>query len=221
MIRVLMADDHPLLREGMKHLLAECGDIEFAGEVDNGADLIRKLRASSFDVILLDLFMPGKSGIELIKQMRNEFPKIAILVLSSHKEDIYAVRTLKAGASGYLCKDYAASGLVDAIRKVASGGSFISPTVAELMAREMRAAHADVLPHTLLSDREYQVFLLAATGHGSTDIASQLNLSIKTISTHKARIKEKTGLANTTDMVRYALKHKLIAADDDPALRAD
>jgi two-component system invasion response regulator UvrY len=214
MIRVLMADDHPLLREGLKHLLSDCSDIEFAGEVDNGFALLAKLRTESFDVVLLDLFMPGKSGIELIKQLKSEFPKLPVLVLSTHKEDIYAVRTLKAGAAGYLCKDYAASGLVDAIRKVASGGCFISPTVAELMAKEMQGSTQEVLPHTLLSDREYQVFLLTAAGQGTTEIAEQLNLSVKTVSTHKARIRDKTKLATTSDIVRYALKHKLIAEGD-------
>ena len=211
MIKVLMADDHPLLREGLKHILSDCHDIAFAGEVDNGFDLIAKVRTETFDVILLDMFMPGKSGIELIKQLKHEYPKLAILVLSTHKEDIYAVRTIRAGASGYLCKDYAASGLADAIRKVASGGCFISAEVAELMARDLHAKPQDVTPHTLLSDREYQVFLLIAAGEGSTDIAARLNLSVKTVSTHKARIKEKMKLDNTSDFVRYALKHHLIA----------
>jgi two-component system invasion response regulator UvrY len=210
MIRVLMADDHPLVREGLKHILSDCRDIEFAGEVDNGFDLITRARAGQYDVILLDMFMPGKSGIELITQLKNEQPKLPILVLSTHKEDMYALRTLKAGASGYLCKDYAASGLVDAIRKVAAGGCFISPAVAELMAKDLQEPMQDVAPHTLLSNREYQIFLLIASGEGSTDIADRLNLSIKTVSTHKTRIKSKMKLDNTADFVRYALKNKLI-----------
>ena len=214
MIKVLTADDHPLLREGLKHLLSDCRDITFAGEVDNGFALIEKLRSEEFDVVLLDLFMPGKSGIELIKQMKAEFPRLPILVLSTHKEDIYAVRVLKAGAAGYMCKDYAAAGLVDAIRKVASGGRFISPAVAELMAREIHSPREEALPHTLLSDREFQVFLLTASGLGTTEIAEQLNLSVKTVSTHKARIKTKTGLATASDIVRYTIKHKLSAEGD-------
>jgi two-component system invasion response regulator UvrY len=211
MIRVLMADDHPLLREGLKHILGDCHDIVFAGEVDNGFALIEKIRAEDFDVILLDMFMPGKSGIELIKQLKSERPKLPILVLSSHKEDIYAVRTLKAGASGYLCKDFAASGLVEAIRKVASGGCFISPTVAELMAHDLQSPTQDVTPHTLLSDREHQVFLLIASGKGVSDIAGQLNLSVKTVSTHKTRIQEKMKLANTAELIRYAIQQGLIS----------
>jgi DNA-binding NarL/FixJ family response regulator len=205
-----MADDHPLLREGLKHVLADCNDIEFAGEVENGFDLMNKVRSETFDVVLLDMFMPGRSGIELIKQIKSEYPKLPVLVLSTHKEDLYAVRTLKAGASGYLCKDYAATDLVTAIRKVATGGHFISPTVAELMARDLDTAAHEGAPHTLLSDREHQVFLLIAAGKGVGEIAEQLNLSVKTVSTHKARIKEKMKLANTAELIRYAIYHRLI-----------
>ncbi len=214
MIRVLMADDHPLVREGMKHLLSDCADIAFAAEVDNGIDLIAKVRAEPFDVILLDMFMPGKNGIELIKQLKSEYPRLPVLVLSTHKEDLYAVRTIKAGAAGYICKDYAAASLVEAIRKVAHGGCYISPTVAELMAKEMHVSRQEALPHTLLSDREYQVFLLTAEGKGSTDIATLLNLSVKTVSTHKARIRDKMKLANTSEMLRYAIAHGLLAHND-------
>jgi len=216
MIRVFIADDHPLVKAGLKHLLLDCQDIEFAGEVDNGFELLAKVRNDSFDVVLLDLFMPGKSGIELIKQLKHEFPKLPILILSTHKEDIYAVRTLRAGASGYICKDYAASDLVKAIRKVAGGGRFISSTVAELMAIELQAPQQEVLPHTLLSDREYQVFLLTVSGLGTSEIADQLNLSVKTVSTHKARIKDKMKMSNTAELLRYAIKHNLVAEDSGP-----
>ena len=215
MTRVIIADDHPLVREGLKHILSDCHDIDFADEVDNGLDLLTKLRLESYDIVLLDLFMPGKSGLELIKQIKSEFPKLTILILSTHKEDMYALRTLKAGASGYLCKDYAASALVDAIRKVASGGRYISPTVAELLANEFHRPQSDVLPHSLLSDREYQIFLLIASGVSSTEIAAQLNLSAKTVSTHKTRIKEKTKLINTSEFVRYAIKNGLISSDEE------
>lgn len=210
MIKVLIADDHPLVREGLKHILADCDDIVFAGEVDNGSDVLAKLRAEPFQVVLLDMFMPGRSGIDLIKQIKSEYPRLPILVLSSHKEDIFAVRTIKAGASGYLCKDYAASGLVDAIRKVAMGGCFISPAVAELMARDFRPVALEATPHTLLSDREYQIFLLIVAGKGLTEIAEQLNLSVKTVSTHKVRIKEKMKLENISEFVRYAINHGLM-----------
>jgi DNA-binding NarL/FixJ family response regulator len=215
MIKVLMADDHPLLREGLKHILKDCSDMVFAGEVDNGFALIDKLRTEPFDIVLLDLFMPGKSGIELIKQIKIEHPKLPILVLSTHKEDLYAMRTLRAGASGYLCKDYAASDLVLAIRKVALGGNFISATVADLMANELNSPAKNKVPHTLLSNREYQIFMLIASGMGITEIADQLCLSVKTVSTHKHRIMEKMQLAKTADLVRYAIYNGLVPGIDD------
>jgi DNA-binding NarL/FixJ family response regulator len=205
-----MADDHPLLREGLKHILLECSDIEFAGEVDNGFALIEKLRTGKFDMVLLDLSMPGKSGIDLIKQVKLEHPQLSILVLSTHKEDLYAVRTLRAGASGYLCKDYAASDLVVAIRKVASGGKYINATVAELMANELNITVTDQTPHTLLSNREYQIFMMLASGKGVTEIANLLCISVKTVSTHKRHIMEKMQFSKTADLVRYALHHGLI-----------
>ena len=211
MIHVIIADDHPLVRAGMKHLLQDCDDVEFSGEVENGLDLVAILRKQKFDVVLMDLFMPGRNGLELIKQIKNENPTVPVLVLSTHKEDIYAIRSIKAGAAGYICKDYAASELVTAIRKVASGGCYISAKVAELMAKDMQSTKSENLGHTLLSDREYQVFLLIANGFSSSEIAQELNLSIKTISTHKARIKEKTNLANTSEITRYAIKHQLIS----------
>lgn len=217
MIRVIIADDHPLVRAGLKHVLDECADMELADEVDNGNDLITCVRQAKFDVVLLDMVMPGRSGIELIKQLKHEFPKLPIIVLSTHKEDMFALRTIKAGVSGYLCKDYAADSLVQAIRKVADGGMFISPSVAELLAKDLHApAQQEDLPHKLLTDREFQIFLLVAENMGSTEIADRLNLSIKTVSTHKARIKQKMQLGKDSDFVLYALKHHL-AGDSDVA----
>lgn len=213
MIRVLMADDHPLMRAGLKHILDECDDIELVAEVDNGHDVITRVREGGIDVVVLDMFMPGRNGIDLIKQVKAEAPQLPILVLSAHKEDLYAVRTIKAGASGYLCKDYAASELLTAIRRVAVRKCYIAPAVAELMARDFHdAAQAD-LPHTRLTDREYQIFLLLVAGKGGSEIASQLNLSAKTVSTHKTRIKEKMGLDSTSDLVCYAMRHGLMADD--------
>jgi two-component system, NarL family, invasion response regulator UvrY len=216
MIRVLIADDHPLLREGLKHILADCNDIAIAGEVGNGSDVLAKVRSETFDVVLLDMFMPGKSGIDLIRQVKSEKPKLPILVFSSHKEDIFAVRAIKAGASGYLCKDYVASSLVEALRKVARGGCYISPVVAELMAQNFQPSSHEVTPHALLSDREYQIFLLIVAGKGLTEIAEQLNLSVKTVSTHKVRIKEKMKLDNIPEFVRYAISHGLMPEAGGP-----
>lgn len=210
MIRVVMAEDHPLVRRGLKDLLAECTDLILASEVENGNDLLQALRSQPFDVVLMDMSMPGRNGIELLKQVKSENPKLPVVVLSAHKEDMFAVRALKAGASAYLCKDAAATNLVAALRKAAMGGCFISPEVAELMAKNLRTPSEDTAPHTLLSDREYQVFLLLAKGLGLTEIAEQLNLSVKTVSTHKTRIREKTKLSNVSDLVQYAIKHSLI-----------
>lgn len=210
MIRVVMAEDHPLVRRGLKDLLAECTDLTLAGEVENGNDLLQMLRSQAFDVVLMDMSMPGRNGIELLKQVKSEHPKLPVVVLSAHKEDMFAVRALKAGAAAYLCKDSAATNLIAALRKVSMGGCFISPEVAELMAKNLHSPATEETPHSLLSDREYEVFLLLARGLGLTDIASQLNISVKTVSTHKTRIREKTKLGNVSDMVQYAIKHRLL-----------
>lgn len=210
MTRVIITDDHPLLREGLKSIVADCRDIDIAREVGDGQELLKALREESFDVVLLDLMLPGRSGLEVLKQIKQEFPRQPVIILSSHKEDIYAMRAIKAGAAGYICKDYAADTLIEAVRKVAQGGNYISASVAELLAREIIAPTSDELPHKQLSDREYQVFLLIAAGLSSTQVAEKLSLSIKTVSTHRARIKEKTQLANTSEIVRYAITHQLV-----------
>jgi two-component system invasion response regulator UvrY len=210
--RLIVADDHPIFRAGLRHILLEYPDIVVACEVDNGIDLIRRIREEVFDVLVLDMYMPGRNGIDLIKQVRDEKPRLPMLILSSHKEDMYAVRTIKAGASGYLCKDNAVSDLVAAIRKLAAGGKFISPVVAEYLASDFNSPSTGVVPHTLLSNREYQVFLMLVSGMGLTEIAERLNLSVKTISTHKVRIKEKMQLENTSDFVLYAVRHGLTTA---------
>lgn len=213
MIRILIADDHTILREGLKQILSECHDMIVAGEADNGFDALKKIRAEEWDVVVLDMSMPGRSGIELIKQIRAERPKLPILILSMHKEDQYAVRTLKAGASGYLSKDSASSQLVSAIRKVAGGGIFINPGMAEKLALSLRP-ESDALPHTLLSDREHQIFMLMLHGRGISVIAEELNLSVKTVSTHKTHIFQKMNVDNLTSLVKYAIKHDLIEPDE-------
>ena len=209
MLRILIADDHGILRAGLKHILQETGDIIVAGEACDGHETLARVRNEKWDALILDLSMPGRSGIELIKQIKNEFPRLPILILSMHKEDIYAVRTLKAGASGYLCKDNAEAQLADAIRKVASGGLFITPSVAEKLTREILTGNREAAPHSRLTDREYQVFFLIVNGQGVTRIARELNLSVKTVSTHKANILAKMNMHNTADLVRYAIHHHL------------
>jgi DNA-binding NarL/FixJ family response regulator len=212
MIRVVIADDHTILREGLKQLLQAADDLQVVGEAADGHDVLREVRSREFDVLLLDMSMPGKSGMELIKQVKAERPKLRILVLSMHEEHQYAVRAIRAGASGYLTKESASTLLVTAIRKVANGGAFISAEVAEQLALSAMP-HAEGPPHASLSDREYQVFRLLVAGAAVTQIAAQLNLSTKTVSTHKARLMEKLAIDNPADLVRYADKHGL---SDDP-----
>lgn len=214
MIQVLIADDHTILREGLKQILSEHPHLEVVGEAENGLEALKQIRARHFDVVVLDMSMPGRSGIELIKQIKDEKPTLPILILSMHKEDHYAVRTLKAGASGYLSKDSASTQLVHAIDKVAGGGMFISPAVAEKLALGLRQS-SDALPHTTLSDREYQIFQMLVHGEGLTEIAAELNLSVKTVSTHKSRIMEKMALENLSGLIKYAIRHRLIDEIDD------
>ena len=209
MIRVVIADDHTILREGLKQLLQSAGDLDVVGEAGDGHEVLREVRVRDFDVLLLDMSMPGRSGPELIRQVKAEKPKLRILVLSMHEEHQYAVRAIKSGASGYLTKESASTQLVSAIRKVASGGAFISAEVAEALALNAMP-NADGPPHASLSDREYQVFRMLVDGVAVSEIATTLNLSAKTVSTHKARLMEKLGIANAAELVRYALRHRLV-----------
>jgi len=208
MIRVLIADDHTIVREGLRHLLATAGDIVVVGEAVNGHEVVERVRMTDLDILLLDLSMPGKSGMELIRQVKTEKPKLKVLVLSMHEEHQYAVRAIRAGASGYLTKDSASVQLVSALRKLAAGGAFISAEVAEQLARDAHGA-GDAPPHTTLSDREYQVLRMLVSGQSLTEIAEKLNLSIKTISTHKARLMQKMNAGNQAELIRYAITHKL------------
>jgi DNA-binding NarL/FixJ family response regulator len=212
MIRVLLADDHTIVRAGLKEILADTGDVTVEGEAGTGQEVLARIREQDFDVLVLDMSMPGRSGVELIKLIKKEQPKLRILILSMHSETQYAVRALKAGASGYLTKDGAADQLVAAIRRIAAGGAFVSPEVAERLALDF-GRPADAPPHTLLSDREYQVFQAIVSGKSLTAIAGELTVSVKTVSTHKTRIMEKMGISNQVDLVRYAIRHKLV--DDD------
>jgi DNA-binding NarL/FixJ family response regulator len=212
MIRVLLADDHAIVRAGLKEILADTGDIEVTGEAANGQEVLARVFTQDFDVAVLDMSMPGRNGIELIKLVKAEKPKLRILVLSMHSEEQYAVRALKAGASGYLTKDSAADQLVAAIRRIAAGGAYVTPETAERLALGA-APRAEAAAHTLLSDREFQVFRMIARGASVSEIARELSLSVKTISTHKTRIMNKMGLANQAELIRYALEHKLL---DEP-----
>ncbi len=214
MTHVLIADDHAIVREGLKRILEGQDAIEIAGEATNGHEVIDHVRRGGFDILLLDLSMPGRSGIELIKQVKEEAPKLRILVLTMHEEDQYAVRAIRAGASGYLTKESAPGQLVLAIRRLAEGRLYISPSVAEQLALDIQP-HSDEEPHKHLSDREFEVFQLLVDGRSISDIAAQLHLSVKTVSTHKTRILQKMSAASVADLVRYAIRHR-IAAEPPP-----
>jgi DNA-binding NarL/FixJ family response regulator len=203
-IRVLLADDHEIVRDGLKRILGAAGDLQVAGEAANGDQALALVKANDYDLALLDLSMPGLAGIDLIKRVKIEKPKLRILVLSMHGEQQYATRALKAGASGYLTKDSAAGQLVGAIRKIAAGGVHVSEAAAAGLVSAERA------PHQALSDREFEVLRLLVGGRSPTEIAARLHLSVKTVSTHKTHIQQKLGLSGTADLVRYALEHKLV-----------
>ncbi len=212
-LRVLLADDHAIIRDGLRQILADTEDMEATGEAANGPEVMALVRERAWDLLVLDISMPGRSGLDLIRMVKEESPRLPILILSMHQEEQYAVRALHAGASGYLTKESDSELLLHAMRRVAAGGVYVSEKVAELMARGLRPP-SSALPHTLLSDREYQVFNLLVQGLGPGDIATELSLSVKTISTHKTRILQKMGMGNLSELVRYAVSHHLIDADD-------
>ena len=207
-IRILIADDHTLVREGLKQILAASHDMTVGGEAGDGFETLSKVRQGNWDVLLLDMSMPGRNGVDLIRQIKSERPLLPILVLSMYKEDEYAIRTIRAGAAGYLCKDSASHQLISAIRKVAAGGHFISPEVAGELAYGL-IVREDRPLHELLSDREFQIFRLLSSGDGVTEIAQRLNLSPKTVSTYKTRLLNKMQMGSVAELVRYGLTHAL------------
>ena len=212
MIRVVLADDHSMVRAGLRELLTATGHISVVGEATNGQEVLTAVREGGFEVLVLDMSMPGRSGIELIKLVKAEQPKLRILVLSMHSEEQYAVRAVRAGASGYLTKESAPDELVAAIERVASGRAYITPETAERLVLDTSSGE-ERPAHSRLSNREYEVFRSIAGGRSVTDIAGDLNLSVKTISTHKARILEKMNLSSQSELVRYAIKHGLLEDD--------
>jgi DNA-binding NarL/FixJ family response regulator len=213
MIRVVIADDHTIVREGLKQVLALDPELQVVGEARDGLETMQLVRGTPFEVLLIDISMPGRSGLEVIRQIKAEKPKLRILVLSMHEEHQYAVRAIRSGASGYLTKDSASTQLISALRKVAAGGAWISAEVAEQLALGAMP-HADQAPHTTLSDREFQVLRMLAAGDTVTDIAAKVNLSVKTVSTHKSRLMQKLGVSTNTELLRYAIQHRLT---EDPS----
>lgn len=210
MIRVAIADDHAVVREGLKRIIGNEPRLELVGEAADGHSALKMLQAANIDVLILDMSMPGRSGIELINLIKRESPKVAILVLSMHSEEQFAVRAIRAGALGYLSKGCESEELVRAIEKVFAGQPYITATVAERLALEVRRpANQSTEPHSLLSEREFQIFRLLVDGHGIGEIADKLSLNSRTVSTYKARVLEKMQLETTTDLVRYAIRHGL------------
>lgn len=208
-IRVFIADDHAIVREGLKQILADSPDIIVAGESENGLDAIKLFRKSKCHVMLLDISMPDKSGIDVLKQVKKENPEMAVLMLSMHREDQYAIRSLKAGAAGYLTKQSAPKELVTAIRQVAMGQKYVSAALAQELAAQVGDDHATPL-HDTLSDREYQTLTMIASGKTVSAIAEELSLSVKTISEYRARLLVKMKLKNSAELTHYAIKNQLI-----------
>ncbi|MGB6053906.1 MAG: response regulator transcription factor [Burkholderiaceae bacterium] len=208
-IRVLIADDHAIVREGLKQILADTRDIAVAGDAENGFEAVKLIRRGQCDVVLLDISMPDKSGIEILKQIKREFPKLAVLMLSMHREDQYAIRSLKAGAAGYLNKQSAPAELVTAIRQVAVGRKYVSPALAEELARQLDEDH-EKPAHAALSDREYQTMTMIASGKSVSDIAAELSLSVKTVSMYRSRVLQKMKLRHNAELTHYAIKNRLV-----------
>lgn len=210
MIRVLIADDHPIVREGLRRCLADVGEIDAGDEAVNGQEVLARSRENRYDVVLLDISMPGRSGLEVLKQLRREHPGTGVLILSMHSEEEYAERAFKAGASGYLTKNAHPEELIEAIRRVAAGGKYISSRAAELLACHA-GEQSEKLPHERLSDREYEILCLIASGKTVSEISQELSLSKKTISTHRAHVLEKMGMKNNAQLIHYALQNNLVS----------
>ena len=209
MIRAVIADDHALMREGLKHILSKAEDIEVIAEASDGFEVLALVRKGDFDVLVMDLSMPGRSGMDLIRQIKDEFQELAILVLTMHDENQYAARAIRAGALGYMTKESAGTELVKAIRKVHNGRPYISMDVAEQLVMDAMPTRLD-MPHKSLSDREFEVFNFLVSGKSVTEIAELLHLSVKTVSTHKTRILQKMGSSSLAELVQYAVVQGLL-----------
>jgi two-component system, NarL family, invasion response regulator UvrY len=211
-IRVLICDDHAIVRQGLCQVIAETTDIRAVAEASGYPEVMTPLRSMEIDMLLLDISMPGKNGIEILKIVKKEFPKLPVLILSMYPEDQYAVRAIRAGASGYMTKQSAADQLIKAVRQVVGGRKYITPELAEALANNL-GRNTDVMPHEVLSDREYQTLCLIAAGRTLSEIALELSLSAKTVSVYRARLLEKMALKNNAELTHYALKHALVELD--------
>ena len=209
MINILIADDHAIVREGLKQIVSSQADMKVAGETHNAQGVLDLVRAGNWDVVVLDINMPGRNGLEVLKELKQEHPKLPVLVLSVHPEEQYGIRVLKAGAAGYMNKESAPEELVTAIRKVIRGGKYLTPTLAERLAFQV-ADGSEAHPHEKLSDRELQVLCMIGSGKTVSEIADDLSLSVKTISTYRARILEKMAMKSSAELTRYALQNHLV-----------
>ncbi|HZF23975.1 MAG TPA: response regulator transcription factor [Burkholderiales bacterium] len=209
MLRVLIADDHAITREGLKRILTDHPEAVHVGNAANAAQTLSMVRKNDWDLVLLDISLPDKSGLEVLKSIKKDRPALPVLVLSMYPVDQYALRVLKAGGSGYLTKESAPEQLLAAVRKVSEGGRFITPELAEHMAREL-AGGTPALPHESLSDREFEVLRLIASGRTPTEIAGHLSLSVKTISTYRTRLLHKMGMRHNAELTHYAISNRLV-----------
>ncbi len=209
MTRILVADDHQIVRAGLKNLLSECKDFTIAGEAGSGKDAIKMVRESEWDIVLLDISMPDMNGVDALKQIKRSKPDLPVLILSMHPEDQYAINLMRAGANGYVCKECAPEELIKAIRTVVSGRRYVSTALGDQLAGDL-SGDTQKARHTELSEREFQVFCKLAAGQAVSDIASELFLSVKTISTYRSRVLEKMGMKTNANLTYYAIKHGLI-----------
>jgi DNA-binding NarL/FixJ family response regulator len=209
MIKILIVDDHEIIRKGLRQILADTSDMQVVDEAGNGQEALNKICKNDYDMVLLDISMPGRCGMDLLKDIKSQKPKLSVLMLTMHPEEEYAVRALRAGASGYLTKESASEELISAIRIISRGGKHISMSLAEKIACHMKADD-DMPPHESLSDREYEVLCLIASGKPVKNISEELTLSPKTISTYRSRILQKMNLSNNAEITHYAFKNQLV-----------
>lgn len=209
-VRVLIADDHAIVREGLKQIIADDAGFTVAGEAADGHATIQQSRSGAFDVVLLDITLPDRNGIDVLKQLKKEMPALPVLILTMHREDQYAIRALKAGASGYLNKQSAPAELVNALREVAAGRKYVSAALAQELVQQIGHGESDKPAHASLSDREYQTLVMIASGKTVGEIASELALSVKTVSMYRARLLQKMQLRHNAELTHYAIRHRLV-----------
>jgi len=209
MMKILIADDHAVVREGLKQILSESPEMVVTAEASTGPEVFEKIGKDDFDLIVLDIAMPGRGGLDILKEIKNKKPRLPVLILSMYPEDQYAVRVLKAGASGYMTKESAPAELINAIKQISKGKKYVSPSLAEKLALDLEITTGRP-PHESLSDREYQVMCMIASGKTLKEIAEKLSLSIKTISTYRSRILEKMNMKSNAELTHHAIKNRLV-----------